>query len=175
MVEKIAVIFLFVFALCVIWEFGWAKLRNKPIYDLKESASNIGIYAVHVLMRPVTFAWIAYVYTLLQPLQFFSLPPTPWTFALTFIATDLAYYWYHRFTHEWPILWTMHHTHHSSRRMNLTSAVRLNWIARFVTPLFFMPLIFLGMPPVWVFASLGIGLFYQFFLHTEAVGKLGWF
>ena len=40
---------------------------------------------------------------------------------------------------------------------------------------FFGLLIILGFSPDWVPASLTLGLFYQFFLHTQAVPRLGWF
>ena len=105
----------------------------------------------------------------------FTLPAMPWAFLLTFVVADLAYYRYHRFSHEIPILWTMHHTHHSGMWMNLTAAVRLNWVANFVAPLFFAPLVLVGFSGEWLTASLALGLFCQFFLHTEAVGRLGWF
>ncbi|MEL6188710.1 MAG: sterol desaturase family protein, partial [Myxococcota bacterium] len=56
-----------------------------------------------------------------------------------------------------------------------TTALRLNWVAKFVTPLFFAPLVWLGFSPTVVAGSLGVGLLYQFFLHTESVGRLGVF
>jgi len=70
-------------------------------------------------------------------------------------------------------MWTMHHTHHSSPWMNLTTAVRLNWLGSFVSPIFFVPFVLIGFSAEILILSLAIGLFYQFFLHTEAVGKLG--
>jgi len=38
--------------------------------------------------------------------------------------------------------------------------------------LFFMPMVLLGVPPAVVFVLYGCNLSYQFFIHTEAVGKL---
>ena len=69
-----------------------------------------------------------------------------------------VYYWYHRLSHQIPLLWTLHHTHHSSPCMNLTTAVRLNWIADFVSPFFFAPLILQGLSPERATASLALGL-----------------
>lgn len=57
--------------------------------------------------------------------------------------------------------------------MNLTSAYRLNWFSALVSPLFFVPLALLGFPPDYIVLSYVLNLLYQFFLHTEAIGKLG--
>jgi sterol desaturase/sphingolipid hydroxylase (fatty acid hydroxylase superfamily) len=56
--------------------------------------------------------------------------------------------------------------------MNLTTAYRLNWFGAIVSPLFFIPLAIAGFPPDFIVASYALNLLYQFFLHTEAVGKL---
>ena len=153
----------------------WSKLSGRNVYSLKETASNFGTLIGNNLIKPVSLAWKFLVFSLLEPFQIVSLPATGWAFLITFLVADFAYYWYHRFSHEIPILWTMHHTHHSSPWMNLTTAVRLNWIANFVAPFFFAPLILLGLSAEWVTASLALGLLYQFFLHTEAIPRLGWF
>ena len=175
MLQTLTVTFLYIFAICVVIEFVWSRAKNAKIYNSKETLCNMAIYAVHALIQPLAFAWAYLAYSQFIHLIPYSLPQTAWALVLTFVVTDFAYYWYHRFNHEWPALWTLHHAHHSSRNMNLTAAVRLSWPARFVTPFFFMPLFLLGMPPEWVYSSLALGLIYQFFLHTEAIDKLGWF
>jgi sterol desaturase/sphingolipid hydroxylase (fatty acid hydroxylase superfamily) len=153
----------------------WSWLRGRGVYNLKEVGANIGIAIGSNFIRPLSLAWKYFIFSLIEPMQINALPETGWIFLLTFLVVDCAYYWYHRLSHEIPILWTMHHTHHSSLWYNLTTAVRLNWVANFVSPLFFAPLIIIGFSPFWVTASLALGLFYQLFLHTEAVPRLGWF
>ena len=39
---------------------------------------------------------------------------------------------------------------------------------------FWLPMIMLGFSPVVVFSVVALNLAYQFFVHTETVGKLGW-
>ena len=167
---------LLVFLLIVVAaEAAWSALRKRRIYNLRDSLANLAIAVGNNLIRPLSLGWKYVVFSWIEPFQAYTLPAAPWVFLLTFLIADFAYYWYHRLSHETPILWTLHHTHHSSPWMNLTTAIRLNWAANFVAPLFFAPLILLGLSPEWVTASLALGLFYQFFLHTEAVGPLGWF
>lgn len=156
-------------------EAAWSWLRDRGVYNLKETAANIGIAIGSNLIKPFSLAWKYFIFSLIEPMQFYTLPKTGWVFLLTFLVADCAYYWYHRLSHEIPLMWTMHHTHHSSLWYNLTTAVRLNWLANFVSPLFFAPLVLVGFSPFWVTASLALGLFYQFFLHTEAVPRLGRF
>lgn len=154
-------------------ESAWSAVRGRRIYNPRDSLTNFSMAVGNNLLRPLSLAWKYAVFSLIEPFQYYALPITPWAFALTFLIADGAYYWYHRLSHEIPIMWTMHHTHHSSPWMNLTTAVRLNWVANFVSPFFFAPFILLGLSPELMTASLAIGLFYQFFLHTEAVPPLG--
>jgi sterol desaturase/sphingolipid hydroxylase (fatty acid hydroxylase superfamily) len=59
--------------------------------------------------------------------------------------------------------------------LNFASAYRLGWTGTLTgTPLFFLPLVWLGFPPMLVIAALGINLLYQFWLHSEWIPKLGW-
>ena len=94
-----------------------------------------------------------------------------WVWVVIFFAEDFAYYWYHRAHHEVRILWASHVVHHSSQHYNLSTALRQTW-----TPLgglpFWAPLALLGVPPWAIFLQQSISLLYQFFLHTERVGKL---
>ena len=96
-----------------------------------------------------------------------------WVVAL--LAWDFAYYWLHRAEHESRILWAAHVNHHSSEFYNLGTALRQPW-APIVLILFFPPLALVGVRPWMIAVSGGFNLVYQFWIHTEAVGKLpAWF
>jgi sterol desaturase/sphingolipid hydroxylase (fatty acid hydroxylase superfamily) len=64
--------------------------------------------------------------------------------------------------------------HHTPETLHFASALRLsvtevisgNW-------LFYLPLYLLGLSPLAVTGMLAINLFYQFWLHTDLVGRLG--
>ena len=166
--------FLFAILLAAVaGELAWSWIRKKGVYNLRESLANLAIMVGNNLLKPISLAWKYLVFRLLEPYQLLTLPSGWLTVILTFLVADLAYYWFHRLSHELPLLWTVHHTHHSSGWMNLTTAVRLNWLGNFVSPLFFLPFVLLGFDPELLVASLALGLFYQFFLHTELVGRLG--
>ncbi|MET7424659.1 sterol desaturase family protein [Dactylosporangium sp. NPDC005555] len=98
-------------------------------------------------------------------------PASPWTWALLFFADDFAYYWFHRLHHEVRVFWAGHVVHHSSVFFNLSTALRQSWTPMTATPFWlFLPL--LGIPPWMVFLQQSISLAYQFFLHSERVGRL---
>ncbi|CAE7905088.1 Agmo, partial [Symbiodinium sp. KB8] len=88
-----------------------------------------------------------------------------------FLAVDLAYYWFHRCSHEVSFLWASHAVHHGSEEYNLTTALRQSFwgSAGFV---FYLPLAFL-FPLELALAHKVINLLFQFWIHTRTVGRLG--
>lgn len=97
-----------------------------------------------------------------------------WKTALPiFIAVEFCYYWFHRCSHRVNWFWSAHVVHHSDDRMNLSTAMRQSLLYSITGWwLFFTPLMLLGVHPVWVFFFYALDLIYQFFIHTETVGKL---
>ncbi len=102
-----------------------------------------------------------------------DIPLTLSAIILCFILDDLRYYLHHRMAHRirWP--WAMHVTHHSSTHFNLAVALRQGWTKHFTgTTLLKVPLVLIGFDPVLVVFCGALNAVYQFFLHTELVGKL---
>jgi sterol desaturase/sphingolipid hydroxylase (fatty acid hydroxylase superfamily) len=94
-----------------------------------------------------------------------------WTWLLLFFGEDFCYYLYHRTHHRVRVLWASHVPHHSSRHYNLSTALRQSWTPMTGLP-FWAPLALLGLPPWMILLEEAVSLAYQFFLHTERVGKL---
>ena len=96
-----------------------------------------------------------------------------WVGAL--IAYDFFYYWNHRIDHEVGLFWAAHVVHHQSDHFNLSTALRQSSTGALLGWIFYLPMAVAGVPPV-VFVGVGlIDLLYQFWIHTELIGKLGWF
>ncbi|HMO77012.1 MAG TPA: sterol desaturase family protein, partial [Sphingopyxis sp.] len=100
-----------------------------------------------------------------------------WAWILCFLLDDLAYYAFHRSAHRVRWFWASHVIHHSSQHYNLSTALRQTWTGFFsLTFLFRMPLFLIGFPPEMVFFCAGLNLIYQFWIHTEAIGRMPrWF
>jgi sterol desaturase/sphingolipid hydroxylase (fatty acid hydroxylase superfamily) len=97
----------------------------------------------------------------------------PAALAAAILVWDFIYYWNHRFMHESRYMWAIHVVHHSSERYNLSTALRQPVADALGT---FLPqgvLCLAGFQPSLISSARGINLIYQFWIHTEAIGKLG--
>ena len=116
----------------------------------------------------LTFSYVA------TNMNLFQLPissPLTWIFA--FVLYDFLYYWMHRFHHEYKFLWATHVVHHHGEEFNLSTALRQTSSGFLWKWIFFLPILLVGIPsPVFVAVG-GLNLIYQFWVHTEHIGKLG--
>ncbi len=92
-----------------------------------------------------------------------------------FLIDDLRYYWYHRIAHRVRWVWAEHINHHSSQHYNLSTALRQSWSGHF-TGMFVLqvPLVLLGVHPALIAFVYGFNLLWQFWIHTETIGKMWW-
>lgn len=92
--------------------------------------------------------------------------------AAAMVGWDFIYYWDHRISHETRFFWASHVNHHSSQAYNLSTALRQPWTA-FQTALLVAPLALVGVRPDLIVMAGALNLVYQFWIHTEMVGRLG--
>jgi sterol desaturase/sphingolipid hydroxylase (fatty acid hydroxylase superfamily) len=97
----------------------------------------------------------------------------PWALALAVVGWDFIYYWNHRFMHECRYLWAVHVVHHSSEHYNLSTALRQPVADSVSVSLPYGVLCLAGVSPGLVAAARGVNLLYQFWIHTEAIGRIG--
>jgi sterol desaturase/sphingolipid hydroxylase (fatty acid hydroxylase superfamily) len=93
--------------------------------------------------------------------------------AAAVLAWDFLYYWNHRFMHESRWMWAVHAVHHSSERYNLSTALRQPVADAVGMGLPYGALCLAGMRPEVIETARGVNLLYQFWIHTETIGKLG--
>ena len=141
----------------------------------KDSAASLsmglGFLGVEIVLKLLPFAGLAWLYQF----RLFDIPVVWWSWILLLFAEDFCYYWFHRLHHEVRTLWAAHVNHHSSTHYNLTTALRQSWTTPFTGFLFWAPLPLLGFPIEMILIQKSISLLYQYWLHTELIGKLGWF
>ncbi|OPX08938.1 sterol desaturase family protein [Mycobacterium sp. AT1] len=150
-----------------------SEARPTAGYVRPEARSSImmglGSLAFMFVFKLATLVAFSVLYVQLAPWQ---LPTTSWwTWLVLIIAVDLTWYCNHRFSHRVRIGWAGHRAHHSSESFNFSSAVRLKWNP-WSEAIFWMPLPLLGFAPWTIYVAYGFNMIYQFFLHTELVGKL---
>jgi len=103
--------------------------------------------------------------------------PSLFSFIVLFILADLFMYFNHFCQHKLRWFWVTHVTHHSSTRMNLSTALRQNFMNALNGNwlLMWLPLALIGFDKDWILIAIETNLLYQFFMHTEAIDRLGWF
>jgi sterol desaturase/sphingolipid hydroxylase (fatty acid hydroxylase superfamily) len=97
----------------------------------------------------------------------------PLALAGAVLAWDFIYYWNHRFMHESRYMWAIHVVHHSSEHYNLSTALRQPVADAFGTFLPYSALCLFGFRPELIASARGINLLYQYWIHTDAIRRLG--
>lgn len=116
-------------------------------------------YALYYIIAEATVSW--------------SIPLTWWGLGAAVLVADFIYYWEHRIAHEVRLLWTQHAVHHSSRDMNIVTAVRFGPLEGVWAVIVHIPMLFMGFSPEAIIGAQIVVLAYQTWLHTELIGKLG--
>jgi sterol desaturase/sphingolipid hydroxylase (fatty acid hydroxylase superfamily) len=97
----------------------------------------------------------------------------PLALTLAVAGWDFIYYWNHRFMHESRYMWAMHVVHHSSEHYNFSTALRQPVADALSTSLPYGTLCLFGIAPELITTARGVNLLYQFWIHTETIGRLG--
>ena len=169
------------FVVLVLLELAWTRrhpqLRGYETRDTFASLSmgliNVGISAGAKFLSIPMFA-LLYEHRVVDVVAALG----AWSWLVLLFAEDLCYYWFHRLHHEVRVLWAAHVNHHSSQYYNLSTALRQPLLTPFTGPMFWAPLALVGFPPAMILTAQAVSLLYQFWLHTEAVDRLGpleWF
>jgi len=159
----------------VLLEILYFRVIQQRSYPFREMFASLSIWVLRMpvrLLRPVVVAPVAYF---LWAHRLTTIPiDSFWGLLLLFLVTEIVYYWMHRASHEIRWLWASHVVHHTPEQIHLASAFRLGATELFSGGwLFHVPLYWLGFDPLAVSGMLALNLFYQFWLHTDLVGRLG--
>jgi sterol desaturase/sphingolipid hydroxylase (fatty acid hydroxylase superfamily) len=164
------------FVLTVVAELLWVRhlrAEGRPMvgHTWKDTLASLtmgmGNAVVNLAWKGVSFAGYLALYHW-TPLRMGS---GVWAWVLLFVAEDFCYYWYHRIHHESRFFWASHVVHHSSQHYNLSTALRQPWAVPTWWP-FWAPLALLGFHPAMIVIQQSLNLLYQYWIHTEAIGKL---
>ena len=150
-----------------------AGRRELAGYERRDTAASLEMGLGNVVVAAAVHGSALAFFLLVYEHRIFEIRTGPWAWVLLFLAEDFVYYGWHRSSHEVRLLWAAHENHHSSRHYNLTTALRQSWTTPFTTVPFYVCLPLLGFHPLMVQTQVAVSLLYQFWLHTELVGRLG--
>lgn len=166
------------FIIAILIELVWILIKGRGgRYETRDALTSLIMGAGNVATGiALGFVGLGF-FMLLWALTPLDLGTGWWVVLLCFVLDDLRYYWVHRFGHRIRWVWASHVNHHSSQHYNLTTALRQTWTGTFTMMMVLRaPLILLGFHPAMVLFCGGLNLIYQFWIHTEAIGKMPrWF
>jgi sterol desaturase/sphingolipid hydroxylase (fatty acid hydroxylase superfamily) len=151
------------------------SLRPKG-YDWMAWFASSGDAMIRQLVNFIPFSLVGPLFALAWQHRIYTVQLGAWwSFALLLLGQEFCYYWLHRASHNVRWFWASHAVHHSPNDYTLAAAYRLGWTSKLSgEAIFNLPLIWLGVRPEVVGATLLFNLLYQFWLHTELVPRLGW-
>ena len=168
-----------VFLLMIGAEFAWSRARGQTEYRLNDAVNSISLGIVSQLSglftKLLTVGIYSAVYHAVAPWPDLPFWSTWYGALLALLFYDLCYYWQHRAGHEVAVVWASHVVHHQSQAYNLSTALRQPSSGALLGWIFYLPMAVAGVPPLVVGIVALVDLLYQFWVHTELVGKLGWF
>lgn len=162
------------FLLAMVLEAGWSLRKRPGLYDIQDTLSSVSMGALALLVEalPKALAFIGFeILHELSPLRDW-VGRSSWAWLALFLLDDFTYYVFHRANHRVRLLWAGHVPHHSSRHLNLGTALRQGVGERFHKFVFWAPLPLLGFDAVMIFTMMSASLVYQFFIHTQVVDRL---
>jgi len=140
---------------------------------LKESISNVVIFLVwRFVFFSTGAAFQLAIFSFLHQFSLIHIETGPLNFAICLIVMDCAYYWKHRWEHQFGFLWAQHAVHHSSKEFNFTTSLRLPWVGSYINWIAFAFVTLIGFDPLHIVLSYKLILAYQYLVHTELVPKL---
>lgn len=165
------------------------KLFTKKM--VKDGASSIGLGIGAVMldfgMKAITLSFYFWIYNNFRLTNFFGIENFNdfftwkwhvehwWLWLLVMIVQDFGFYWHHRLSHKIRLFWTGHINHHSATNLSFAIALRQGWFEIVYRDIWYIPFILIGFHPIMMVMMHQFNLIFQFWPHTDAIGKLGWF
>ncbi|WP_421825508.1 sterol desaturase family protein [Larkinella sp.] len=159
----------------VLLEFWLTRHDEEHRYQSRDFWSSVGIGAgsllINAILKTSVFGMALFFYHLTP----WRLETRWWTWLLAYALIDFCNYTAHWIAHKQRVWWATHVTHHSSEHLNFSTAFRNSW-TQHLKLVFFIPAWLSGINPVVILTCYQIDLLYQFWIHTEMIGKLPrWF
>ena len=161
------------FVLLVFAEMLVARTRARHRYCPRDTLTSLALGLGSTVAGALSAGAVYTLAVQVAKLRLFDIDGAWYWWPLCFVLDDFLYYVFHRAAHRVRWFWASHVIHHSSQHYNLSTALRQTWTG-FVSAAFVfrLPLFLIGFPPAMVFFVAGLNLIYQFWIHTEVVGRL---
>jgi len=173
------------FVLVLIFEL-WERLRPaRPVDRFADLKTDLLSFALAVSVNRVCTHSVNSVLATISPTFIVSWAhslqamPGPLKLALAVVVVDFLIYWIHRGQHRFDALWRTHAWHHSIEHMYWFAGFRTSFLHSFLynIPQAAVPMLLFKLSPLQAGIGYSIGLFIQFWEHTNVkvnIGPLRW-
>ena len=165
------------FVVLILLEMVWAARNHRDKYEPRDTLTSLGLGLGSTVAGALAAGLIYAVAMWFYEHRFATIPVTWWAWGLCFVLDDFNYYLFHRSAHRVRWFWAAHVNHHSSQHYNLSTALRQTWTGPLAGSFLFRiwPAL-IGFHPAMILTVGGANLIYQFWIHTEAIGRMPrWF
>lgn len=165
------------FVLMIVLEMVWLRRRAPEKYEPRDTLTSLAFGFGNSVFAVLTGGAIVALMVWLAQFRVAQVPWTWWAWGLCFVLDDFLYYVFHRAAHRVRWFWASHVNHHSSQHYNLSTALRQTWTGWLAMSFIFrVPLVLIGFPIEMILFCGGVNLIYQFWIHTEVIGRFPrWF
>ena len=152
-----------------------ARRRRRVVYRFEDALTDVSCGVTQQIIvlfaNGALFGVYLWIYNHARVVDIGKHPVATWIVALG--GVDFIYYWWHRTSHRVNLLWAAHAVHHQSEDYNLAVALRQAVLTPFTSLPFSLPLALIGVPPLVFVVADSVSTLYQFWIHTELVGRMG--
>ena len=166
-----------VFFALIALEYAIGRMRGRSNYRVNDAVNSLSLGVMSQIVNLFTRLLGLGIYVAAYSAgAVWQLPADEWwVWVLGVVLYDFCYYWNHRLGHESAVFWASHVVHHQSQEYNLSTALRQTSSGALLGWIFYLPMAIVGIPPSVFAVAAVVDLLYQYWIHTEQVGKLGWF
>ena len=163
------------FAFSIVVEGIFLYREQRERIDIKDTFTSVALGFGNLFSGLITKTIMAVIFWYLYDnFHIFTLDGSAWwMWILAFFADDFSYYWFHREAHLIRYFWASHKVHHSSEKYNLATAVRQTWTGNITfSYIFYLWMPIVGFHPIVILVMQQVSLLYQYWIHTETIGKM---
>lgn len=151
------------------------QFSKKRLYRFNDAVTNISCGITSqlsgIFLKIFGIGIYQYLY---EHFALFQIETNAFTLVALFILVDFCYYWAHRMSHEINLFWGAHVVHHQSEDYNFSVALRQSSFQIIWTSMFYFPLAIFGFNTLDFVLMNALTTVYQFWIHTETIGRMGW-
>jgi sterol desaturase/sphingolipid hydroxylase (fatty acid hydroxylase superfamily) len=160
------------FVALVLIEMLIVRSAHRERYEARDTLTSLAMGLGSTIAGGLTAGLILVMSGWLSAHRIVDIPYVWWAWIACFVLDDFNYYVFHRSAHRVRWFWASHVNHHSSQHYNLSTALRQPWTGFLSLGFVFRlwPLL-IGFPVPMLLLCGGINLIYQFWIHTEVIGR----